>query len=669
MGVSFGATDILIYVLVPECARKHIRSSLGRNDVCLTFQQLSISGVYFGRRSNKNGYGDDLSLTSFTSMSESVQSDFVQRGEDQQILHHSKVTGETKNGCYNGTHEQNQSYLQNPDLTHSGHVPPEKENAKVVRACMGYIDAAPREDKADLPIRVVRPKIMYIDHNIQAAVDVEDSPMNGRAVFDKEQDQNIEKESTDMIEHSLQSFKEDTMHDKASSAQWDQHHWSEERERIPAHESLIVPEVKHTREESWSIPDELIYTSQENTSHDRDWSHNISPSNENDQKWADSERGKSNKKRTSVLDFSVEDNNVDEDRSWHSQSSSKKSPTGTAQPGIVERGTSTKPKLIPLERSTSKSDNKKMFTSTATFQINMGNKSTNSQKQPVGSVNSEIYKTEAVSSLNMSQPYFENEEVASKTNQLFPRQPERGSNWYEDAAVEDYLYREMIPEPEPQDTQQGYRDEHYFQYKMRPEEETATPRSYPTRTTDGRTWTPLVTPPESFRDATPAGGKLVKVKTGLVDQPRQQPSIVSRDHDNITHNDWEYSNIDSAKLREVPKTVAMTSAGFDSRSADQSSPEYLQYNHGRPVNVNGQPQLSSTFKSESEVLSDYDDSVFTDQEYHDDMSSRFAVVPPPYIPPPEYKKTLRKSDGKFNDDSVSIGTVISVMIFLYTFTL
>lgn len=657
MGVSFGASDLLVYVLVPECSRKHVRSSLGRTDVCLTMQQLSIIGIYFGRKTRRNGYGDDLSLTSFTSMNESFQGDLIQNHEDQQISNHSKATGEIKNGCYNGKQEQNQSSLGSPNFSQSV-LSPERGNAKVVLANMGYIDTAAPENRTDLPIRVVRPKIMYIHHNVQAAMDVEDSPMKVKAIPDKVHcvhDQSIVKERPNIIGDNPQRFKDDTLSQRSSPVQLDRHHWKKYREPILANERLIVPEVKQSKElQSWSIPDELFSTTQDNTTSDShgDWSLNISLKNENGQKLEDNERAESSKKRTSVVDFSFEDSYVNGERSWYSQSPSKKSHTGTA--AVNYGNMAAKSEVIPLKRTTSKLENTKKFTSTATFQVSGRHGHKNFQKEPVGFLNGKIYKTEALPSFNMSQSDFDDRRVVTKSNQRIQRQSEPGSTWYEDAVLEDSLYRSMIPEPEPEDTRQFYLDEDCYQGNMKPQEETATPIIYSARTTDGRAHTPIYSPPESFRDA-PVSGKLVMVKTTLVDQPRHQPSIVSRGHDNMVQHDREDSQRDTEIQREFPKATGFTSDGFY-KPSDHSSREYNQYNDYRPKNLHEHSQQFLALKAESEVLSDYDDSVFTDHEYRDDTSGRFAVVPPPYVPPPEYKKILRKLDGKSNDDSISTDT-------------
>lgn len=64
---------------------------------------------------------------------------------------------------------------------------------------MGYIDVVFFVSKEDQLIRVVRFKIMYIDYNILLVMDVEDLIMNGRVVFDVEQNENIVRESIDMV--------------------------------------------------------------------------------------------------------------------------------------------------------------------------------------------------------------------------------------------------------------------------------------------------------------------------------------------------------------------------------------------------------------------------------------------------------------------------------------
>ena len=660
MGVSFGRTDLLVYVLVPLCTRKHIRISLGRNDVCLTLEQLSISGVYFGRRSGKNGYDDDLSVTSFSSVNESMQGDFVEQAE---------VSVVKKHAHYNGTDKlQNQEFFDNPAL-HASQSPSQSgspqdkadRDLKVVRTSMGYIDAAPPASKEDQPIRVVRPKIMYIDHSIPPAMDVQDSSRIDRTAFDGEQHEDIVRERTDMVQDSPQNYmyKEGAPHGKSNALQNFSH---EKRERILADEldGLIVPEVKHSRNEDFKLPDELMeLTNQEHTNHCMDWPHDSITNNFNGRKWTKQEKSKNGKSQKSAMDFSVEDNNYNDYKRWQPQSSTQTSTFGTAEAEVAEGSPSTKQNLIPLERSTSKSDNKKLYTSTATFQVNMGNKSAKPKEQPRRFVNDEIYKPEAMMSLNMSQPGYD-----TKGHHSPSWQAENGySSWYEDTATEDY-YKAMIPEPEPGNAQQLYQLGDVYQHKMAPEEETAIPRHDSASNMHGR-HTPIYTPPVSFRDATPAGRKLVMVKTGLVDTPKQQPFFVSMDHHSVAQHDWEPGSVEPIKPRQFPKTVATPSDGFDNKSADYNFNEYSRRNPDRPErSVNGYQQQHLSFtKSESEILSDYADSVFTD---HDDTSRRFAEVPPPYVAPPEYTKTGRRSEGKFSDDSVSTGDFKGSFCYLLT---
>lgn len=657
MGVSFGRTDLLVYVLVPLCTRRCIRSSLGRNDVCLTLEQLSISGVYFGRKSGKNGYDDDLSVTSFSSVYGSMQGDFVEK-QDRQILLSSKgPTDVKKHVHYNGTDKlQNQELLDHPELhvhavqsmSQSGSPQGKSKDLKVVQTRMSHTDAVPPASTEGQPIRVVRPKIMYIDHSM----DIQDSPMIGRAAFDGEHHDNIVSESTDNVQESPQNYmymyKEGVQYETSNGHQ---NLWHEKKERIPVgeQEALIVPRVKHRRDEDRELTDELM---EEHINHGMDWVYNSMPNNLNDRTWTDREERENDKRQMSVMDFSVEDNKYDSDKGGQPQSSVQTSAIGTAEAEVTEGYPSTKRNLIPVERSTSKSDGKRRYTSTATFKVNMGNKSANFKEQPMRFVNDEICKPGAMDSLNMSQPGFDTKERSQSPS----RQAEDDhAAWYEDAAAEDY-YKAMIPEPEPGNTQHLYQHEDFHRHKMVPEEETATPRndSATCRNMHSGVRTPLYTPPSSFRDPTPAGSRLVMVKTGLVDTPKQQPFILSMDHHSMPQHGWESPRMEPNKLRQFPKTVAMPSDSFENKSADFNFDEHGRRNPDRPdrfVNGYQQQHLADT-KSESEVLSDYDDSVFTD---HDDTGRRFPEVPPPYVAPPDYKKTGKRSGGKFSDDSISTG--------------
>ena len=310
MGVSFGRTDLLVYVLVPLCTRKHVRSSLGRNDVCLSLEQLGISGVYFGRKSGKSGYDDDLSITSFSSVNESMQGDLhvIEKAEDRQILHSSKRPDEVeKHAHYNGTAKsQNQEFLDKAELhtaqsTSQSGSPQDKagKDLKVMRASMGYIDSAGLASKEDQPIRVVRPKIMYIDQSIPSTIAVQDSPMIDRAVFDREHEniENIVTESTDMVQESPQNYMDLYKEGEPNALQNLSH---EKKERIQADEldGLIVSEVKYCRDEDWKAPDELMrLTNQKHTNHGMDWAYDsIMTNNMNGRNWTEQEiQGKKNK--------------------------------------------------------------------------------------------------------------------------------------------------------------------------------------------------------------------------------------------------------------------------------------------------------------------------------------------------------------------------------------
>lgn len=683
MGVSFGKTDLLVYVLVPLCTFKYIRTSLARNSVHLALQQLDISGIYFGRKSDRNGHNDDLSATSFTSINESIQGDYLKQGEDPQKFHQSE-TG-LGVGPYNGTHEQHQRYIHHVDSPQSNKREA-TEDLKVVRTSIGYIDSAPSFIKSSSlsksvePIRVVRPKIMYLDHSNVPAMDVEDSPKK-RAALDKEENQKIVKESSDMTEQRTQIFNSKTLQGKSKAV----NQGSEV-------EGLIVPEVKHSGKEDWTFPDELARM--ENYEHSgNDVNENYNPNNA---KWIDYGRGDNDKHRTSVFNFSEEDStfnnyhNDDVEKGWHPYGSPQNLPVGKlAQSCVTESASLTKPNLNPAKQST-KSDSKKLYTSTATLQINMGNKNAKYQGQQLASVNGEMYKSEAATSLNMSKPGLNGEKMSFTPSHSSPKCTQNGdSTWYKDAAFEDY-YREMIPEPEPEDTQQLYQNDEFYQRKVVPEEEAATPTNRHLRAINGKAQTPLFSPPAGFRDASPTGSKLVKVTTKFFEQqPLQHPSLVTpgnekrilydrdgtwletdrlseiprpatdyvnRTPDNNLPHDWDSSSLEKERLRQVPRQASDSV----NRSPDHSLPLYNQ-NRLQPVFVHPRPFL---MKSESKLESDYEDSVFTDTESRGELtSSRFAAgFPPHYLSPPEYNGTARRSTGKFSDDSLSTGNLTLVLV-------
>ena len=649
MGVSFGKTDLLIYVLLPLCTCNYIRTSLGRNDVCLAFQQLNISGVYFSRSSEKNGFSDDLSSTSFTSINESISGDYIKQSQILQDLHPSKTPLENKkNGLYSGIHGQHQ-YFHDTDLTHSSQRE-EKKELKVVRASVGYIDAAPSVlnpspvNKTVEPVRVVRPKIMYLDHSkVPVAMDVEDSPKKSPAL-DKGNDLMIVKQSIDMVEQNPQSFKKSILQEESEGIHGGKFQQKLRRENFSEGdvESLIVPEVKHYRKAEWKFPDELTHTSNgEHAAGDIN-------GNFNSYKWSDYGRSDNGKRGTSVLNFSEGGNNDEAQKVWQAHRSPQNLLVGSSeQSSVTESASSMKPWSLPAEKST-KSGNKKLYTSTATLQVNVGSKSANCQGQPV---NGEIYKSEAATSFNMSKPDFNGEEVSFKESHSLSNHTQNGdSTWYEDTALSDY-YREMIPEPEPGNPQHCYQNEEFYQHKMIPKEEAST--DYHSRARNGGAHTPLYSPPEGFRDATLQGSKLVKVKTKFFEQPvqLQQAALVSTNNENRTLHDWDSSSLESSRLRQITRPPATTENDHVNRVAVHSS---SAYNHDRlqPVFVHPRPFL---MKSESKLESEYEDSVFTDTESHGDMTfSRGG--PPPYLPPPEYNGTAQRSTGKLSDDSISAGT-------------
>lgn len=593
MGVSFGKTELLVYVLVPLCACKYIHASLGRNDINLALLQSGISGVYFGRKSKKNGFNDDPANTSFASINESLQGDYIKQGQVLQELHPAEM-----NGLYNGIQEQNQRYSDDKD---SNQGVAEKDS-KVVQASFGYIDTTPSVE----PIRIVRPKIMYLDHGNVSARDVEDSPKK-RAAVDEEMVQNIVRDSTYIVEQTPQSFNNNNLYKKSVEFMPAKFQQNEQKENLRECEveSLIIPEVRCNRKEDWKFPDALSHVA------------NQEYYNSENMKKMNYGRSDNGERRIPVLDFSEEDTNDNyNNKGWQSFPSPQHLPSGASA------GQSTE------------SNSKKLFTSTATLQVNMRNRNANYHGQPRAFIDDKIYKPEAVTSLNMSKP----------KRTLSPSRRTQNGSWYEDDALEDY-YREMVPEPEPEETQQLYQNDEFFQYGMIPEEEATTPKGM-----NEQHQTPLFSPPAEFRDATPTGRRLVKVKTKFFEQLVQQPSLISTENDNRAPHNWDNSSLTSDRLRQVPRQTTVTNNV--NRPPEHSSVVYNQHRL-EPVFVHPRPFL---MKSESKLESEYEDSVFTDTESHVEImtSSRFA--PPPYHPPPEYNGTANKSAAKFSDDSVSTDT-------------
>lgn len=579
MGVSFGKTDLLVYVLVPLYSHEYIHTTLGRNDISSFLLQSHISGVYFGRKTERNGFNTDpAAVTSFTSINESLQGDYTRQPESNGELHPTKM-----NGLYNGL-DQSESQKYFDDVDPNQRVV--TGGLKVVRASVGYIDATSPASKASSisntvsePIRVVRPRIMYLDHGNLAKVDVEDSPRMRAILYEETGHKNvgrtIESSNVNTLQGTLNRRTDDFPEGEV--------------------ESLIMPEVKNNRKGDWKIPDVL--------SHKANEQHTIS-GNYYSENMERKDYGKSDKNehRTSV--FSEDKNNDDCSKEWPSYTS----------PQNVLHGKSDAAKSAFLTES----DVKKMYTSTATLQVNMRNKNTVHKDQPM-MVNDRIYRSKVEASIYQSKP---NESLVSSSRHCTAESGE----WYvNDSALDDYE-RQMIPEPEPDEKQWFNQNDAFYQHQMSPEEES--PK------------TPLVSPPTEFRDTTSTGSKLVKVTTKFLEQPVQQASIISPTNENRTDRDEQL-------VRQIPMEAA--TASNVSRSGT------VQYDQNRlePVFVHRRPFL---MKSDSKLESEYEDSVFTDTESHGEImtaaSSRFA--PPPYLPPPEYNGKVNRS--KLSDESVSSDT-------------
>lgn len=584
MGVSFGKTDLLVYVLVPLYSHEYIHTTLGRNDISSLLLQSHISGVYFGRKPERNGFNTDpAAVTSFTSINESLQGDYTRQPESNGELHPTKM-----NGLYSGLDQsESQKYFHDVDPNQRVGT----GGLKVVRASVGYIDATSSASKASSinntvsePIRVVRPRIMYLDHGNLAKVDVEDSPRMRAMLYEETGHKNVGRS----VESSNVNTLQGTLNRRADD--------------FPEGEveSLIMPEVKNNRKGDWKIPD--LLSRKANEQHTIGGNYYLENT-----KWKGYGKSDKNEHRTSV--FSEDKNNDDCPNEWASYTS----------PQNVLHGTSDAAKSAFLTES----DVKKMYTSTATLQVNMRNKNTIHKDQPM-MVNDRIYRSKAEASIYESKP---NESLVSSSRHCTAESGE----WYvNDSALDDYE-RQMIPEPEPDEKQWFNQNDAFYQHQLSPEEES--PK------------TPLVSPPTEFRDTTSTGSKLVKVTTKFLEQPVQQASLISPTNENRTDRDEQL-------VRQIPMEAA--TASNVSRSGT------VQYDQNRlePVFVHRRPFL---MKSDSKLESEYEDSVFTDTESHGEImtavSSRFA--PPPYLPPPEYNGKVNRS--KLSDESVSSG--ISILYF------
>ncbi|XP_031565012.1 uncharacterized protein LOC116300312, partial [Actinia tenebrosa] len=79
MGISLGKRDVLICVLVPQCVRQNIRTSLQYEDTSIQLRRAHVTGIYFSRIKNKNyiSWSQKNKLTgSDLSISSAMSSDF-----------------------------------------------------------------------------------------------------------------------------------------------------------------------------------------------------------------------------------------------------------------------------------------------------------------------------------------------------------------------------------------------------------------------------------------------------------------------------------------------------------------------------------------------------------------------------------------------------------------
>lgn len=184
MGVSFGKTDLLIYVLAPLCTRNYIHNSLGMNDVRLALEQLGITGIYFTRHSETNGSREGLSAASFTSIDDSLLENMKFSAKHISPLSDSVVGAESNRlGSYAG--QASDGHFHSADIAQASQEG-KRNGFKVVRTSIGYVDSpslisksSPSSRPAE-PIKVVRPKMMYFESSRVPATDILDSSSIGQ---------------------------------------------------------------------------------------------------------------------------------------------------------------------------------------------------------------------------------------------------------------------------------------------------------------------------------------------------------------------------------------------------------------------------------------------------------------------------------------------------------
>lgn len=185
MGVSFGKTDLLIYVLAPFCTRNYIHNSLGRTDVRLALEQLGITGIYFTRHSETKGSSEGLSAASFTSIDDSLLED-VKLSEGKHISPMSdSVVRVENNGLHNDAGQASDWHFHSADIAQASQEG-NRNGFKVVRASIGYVDSPSLISKSSPssrptePIKVLRPKMMYLESSRVPATDILDSSRIGQ---------------------------------------------------------------------------------------------------------------------------------------------------------------------------------------------------------------------------------------------------------------------------------------------------------------------------------------------------------------------------------------------------------------------------------------------------------------------------------------------------------
>ena len=624
MGLSFGKSDILIYVLVPLCMQRHVRRSAEDKAVVLALEQLHIIDIYF--RDIEHG---NHSFTSCNPISNSrpgsdtgqhqTGKNMWQQLSSERVHHNSTENNSSAKNNHSNSAKKGCKRVIDPKRNGTD------ESIQVVQTSVGYIDETKPwhvQTIAD-SVRVVHPTIVYINPGDQSS-EFSNLQQSKKAahpkVFNLEVDRtvnekvlNVQNQKFDVEEQSLTR---------------------DEVEGVIKQGVEFVSETEPESSAGIAIQDNKFTTGDLN------------------KYWQDFQGNMISRPKTSVLDFSKDDSANGDKTETQSQilfyDQPPRETTRVAQEGENKNFPQGKPKVFNLEEAASKYIGNGRYTSTVTLQVNTSKKST---EQPYAARPMENRSTDHLTDMEAplvtGEPNFVDSEVIFQSKKPINSNAESSFPWwYENAMVDDY-YKEMKPEPEPGSLNHQHNDEALRLVSVS-EEERATPNQT-VRALKYQGQTPILSPPDDFRDVAWAANRLVKVKsTRLEEQPRHHPSVIA-----LRGNSQE---------RESPReATVLKNRGALQLYGDQAhghlSTVHTQHKSNRVGVVQGRPRQSLVVvKPDSELYSDYEDSVFGESESHDRGTDRFAIEPPPYVPPPDYKALTKKS-RLISSESTSTGVI------------